>query len=191
MRNAKLLVAALAVAGAAYLVIDRPSPTPAAPAPVAHPAPRAAPSGEVAALRAEVAQVRAALPRTAPDAPALDDPQPAPPEAAAPDPARLDELVDTEAYDSSWSGDTERAIAAVIETDAAGSELIDVTCRTSLCRVVVKHADEPTQLAFLGRVLPSPAFHAAGFAQRFTDPDDPSDVRTVVFLARGDQPLPL
>jgi hypothetical protein len=184
MRRSHLLVAGGLVAGILYLSVDRSErvvPAPATPDVVA-----VQPSAELAGIRAEVARLRTQLPASS-RAPALPEAEPEP----APDPTHLDELVATEPDDGAWSGDTERAIATVIASDAIGSELIDVTCRTSVCRVEVKHADEPTQLAFLGRVLPSPPFHAAGIARRLSAPDDPSDVRTIVFLARGDQPLPL
>lgn len=177
--------------------------------PAAPPAPPPAPPGDVlAALRAEIAQLRAAVrkaealvaaaPPAAPDAVASAAPPADPPNRT--DDARLDEeaqvadIVDrlgralaAEGTDAAWAKATE---AAILETLAdpgnAGLTLARTTCGTTLCRVELdSQLDRATVEELVARLTRFEPFRHGGFA-------DLSDAehRLSMFIARADHELP-
>jgi hypothetical protein len=180
---------ALAAATALYATRDRAEPgtrAPSAPTPTGSPSTASSTTRTTPPppLRARpVATVEA--PPSAPPATFTAPPVAAPPRDIVEAHAHLASRLDAQSDDPEWGRATEVAIADVIDTNAEGSRLTGVDCRTDLCRIEVEHDSQSTQLAFLSRVLPFAPFDAAGSAQRV------DDTHTVIYLGRLGHDFPL
>jgi hypothetical protein len=62
--------------------------------------------------------------------------------------ASMDQRLAAEQHDASWSGVTEQTLRTAIAERAAGSKLLDVSCRKTLCRLLVRHASLTDKKAF-------------------------------------------
>lgn len=102
---------------------------------------------------------------------------------------KLDDHIAREAKDSAWGTATETVITSAFGTEAlAGSSLLFVECRSTVCRVEVAHQDARARARFLEDVRNVPPFDRSAGAVR---PDgDPTSNRTVLYMAREGQRLP-
>jgi len=153
----------------------------------------AALSGQVSALQ------RSGRAAPAPAAVAPDEPRQEPAEdgdAPAPAPAISDDeraarmavALETEPLDASWSATKEREIRDALDQDALrDAHLVDIACRSSMCRVVLDFDNEDEQLAVLTELPMDPAFEAGGFIRYTGSPDAP---RAELFIARRGADLP-
>jgi hypothetical protein len=203
MDRIALVVLSVGIAGGAWLG-GRASAVPKA---GANASPAAAPqtggegSGDVEALRREVAALRAGLAnvgrrvdeRPAPEARAerAEAPPPLPPEerkrAALEQQtqaiAALDARLQGEREDRGWAAEVRRQIGETLG-DLAGSSLRSVDCRASLCRAELTHPDPQALEGFISKYSGAgPNFQL--FYQREGDA-----LATTVFVARRGQPAP-
>jgi hypothetical protein len=161
----------------------------------------AALSGRLASLEREAAVRRATV--AAPPPAGTADPAAAPDpsgRASAPRPPQhtgdevyhgLERHFGREAKDPAWSAETEASIAHAFQGGAfAGSTMLRAECGTTICRVDVSHESDMAQNDFLGAVRGAPPFDRGGFAHREIDPDS-GQVRTIVYMPRDGQDLPL
>ncbi|MDF3066532.1 MAG: hypothetical protein K0R38_2133 [Polyangiaceae bacterium] len=184
--------AALAL-GALGLVFALREPS-RAPAPRAQDAPPATipteMSRELAVLRAEVAALKA-QPRSSTatpvdPAPPAALPPPSPPTPVTPEAARahFDEVIESEPWDPAWAREEERSIGAFVREEAGdGAALESVSCRSSMCRLRVRFADDGGREAFKLKIG-LPPLNNGGFYQ------DEGEGRLVFFAAREGHPLP-
>lgn len=102
--------------------------------------------------------------------------------------ATLETRVREEGVDFQWSRATEARIGEALRSERmAGSSLINVECRRSLCRLDVAHTDGVAQDQFF-EVLPlMPPFDTEGFLKRSADSERP---QTRVYIARAGRTLP-
>jgi hypothetical protein len=119
---------------------------------------------EVARLRADVARLKMQTP------PAAAAPAAAPAAAAAPAPvsaaereartranrerwyATLDTQLAGESADPAWSADMSRQLQTMVGKRAAVATMTSARCASTLCRVVVSHADRISQRSFVGEI---------------------------------------
>jgi hypothetical protein len=96
--------------------------------------------------------------------------------------AELAASLEGEARDAGWSGVTEAAVRAALE-DARfeGARLLDVQCRTSLCRAALSVVDEDTHDRVATSLQLTPPFATNGFIQRKSDDLGPT---LVIYFAR-------
>jgi hypothetical protein len=185
------------VTAAALIAAFRGRPTP-------QPGPAQAPSseleGQVAELQGELQVLRRQLqvlsreePGATPPAEA-DKPPPAPPltqeEVSARDKRRFEGLAGklaAEPLDHSWGPATERLIATTLEKPAfKGSKLVEATCRSTLCRLEVRHETEGDRRKFSSALptrlpsLPSGSMRNAEGPER----------KTIVYVAREGHRVP-
>jgi hypothetical protein len=106
--------------------------------------------------------------------------------------ALLEKRFAAESRDSSWSDEaTARVADALIPKLPAGSELVDVDCRQSMCRLKASHLNSSNYAQFAQEVL------ALGRESDWPsgmlivrDDEDPAHPETIAFLARPEHPLP-
>lgn len=102
----------------------------------------------------------------------------------------LEERFAAEAADASWS----TAAAQEIARDLRGpglenSQLGDVRCRATLCRIEVSHSSMEAEQKFIGRIGELEAFrNSEGFVQRA--PRSDGSVTTMMFVSRSGYRLP-
>jgi hypothetical protein len=87
-----------------------------------------------------------------------------------------------EPADGSWSGPTEDAVRDALRgPEFAGARLVDVDCRTSLCRAELAASDDEAHERAASSLPLTPPFATNGLIRRTGDPDAPT---LVVYFAR-------
>jgi hypothetical protein len=84
--------------------------------------------------------------------------------------AALNRRLEQEPVDSGWRMDSLRAIQASIAELAPGTRLVDATCASTLCRVVVSHESMVDQRALGGAIAERPPFDQGTHYVRSFDP---------------------
>lgn len=105
--------------------------------------------------------------------------------------ALLDEVFNSEPYDSQWAAATESTLMhSFAEARLEGSQLTAASCRSTLCRIDVVHADKAAEGRFLAGFASTGEFvsdQARGF---YTSSVDYNGMpRTVFFWARAGHEL--
>jgi hypothetical protein len=148
---------------------------------------------EVRELRGEVADARASAPASAGEItensePTSAAPAPLDPEHAAAERAEaLSIRFDAEPRDEAWSVEAAGNIRAVFAGGAvSGTQLDTAECRSTLCRVTLRHDDEAARVELAEHIAGQEAF-ASGVYYRYS----PDDVReTTLYVVRGRQGHP-
>jgi hypothetical protein len=73
----------------------------------------------------------------------------------------MDQRLAAETPDATWSTTTEQALRTVIAERAAGSKLLDVQCRTTLCRLLIRHGSLADRKDFAASVAREDPFRTA------------------------------
>jgi hypothetical protein len=95
---------------------------------------------------------------------------------------RLIARIADESVDGSWSGPTEDAVREALgHADFTGARLVDVECRTSLCRAELAVADDDVHEHVASSLQSTPPFATNGLIRRAGDPESPT---LVVYFAR-------
>jgi len=103
-------------------------------------------------LRAiEARSVENKSPESAPTETHHAEPRP-PPRRSAPTREELDAVMRNETRDRSWADAYERGVLTSFRASFAGSRIREVSCATSLCRVVVEHSSAAEERAFTRQV---------------------------------------
>lgn len=91
--------------------------------------------------------------------------------------------------DPDWSARTSRAITETLRhTNIEGSTVNAASCRSTMCRVEMSHADQAAQAYFVQHIPREPPFDTSGFYHRVETEDGASS--TVLYLARTGFELP-
>ncbi len=165
-------------------VQDRPAPTPTPARPRTEVAPRPT-SGPPAADLGEKREV-ATKPRpskTSAQAPTVEGAS-SPDDPMAPVIARLSAVHDREVPDPTWAAKAQLRIDEYVATAIAVPSDVTASCRSTLCRITMRFADDLGRDEALGAV--SLPWDGEGVFR--TDPDDP--LKVVLYAAREGHPLP-
>jgi len=93
-----------------------------------------------------------------------------------------------ESQDPEWSSDTEQRIVSLLDAERApGTEVAEVSCQKSMCRLELAHTDDQAREIFLQALPMEPPFDEEGFFYPIGDEDAEA---TVVFIARAGHRLP-
>jgi len=93
----------------------------------------------------------------------------------------LDSLFAGERRDRAWSAEMERSIDAVFAgRGVAGTALVSAECASTLCRLKVRHDDEPARRDFAAQIAEKAPF--AGGVHYLYSPDDVHD--TTLYVSR-------
>ena len=105
---------------------------------------------------------------------------------AQPDAALLGQRLGTESVDASWASPMEASLRAAFDTASPeGSQLLETSCRSTMCRVDVMHADAAAQMRFAAALAPQGLFTndgQRGFMQQTQDAS--GSLRSTYFIAR-------
>lgn len=169
-------------------------------------APDAALSAEVDLLRSAVAELQR-RPNTRPQivvvSPSSDPAGAAPqPNAQTPEPdsvepataeeqqqavaEKLDQRLQTEPVDRAWSWETTGKIRGVVEAPEVGGRVVEASCASRLCRVVVGHKSEEAKLQFARGVALQAPFNQGAIYRYSTVDGEP---RTTVYVVRDNNDL--
>jgi hypothetical protein len=97
-------------------------------------------------------------------------------------PARvLEERFEEESADPGWSSAQERALREALGTPPEGSELEDIECATSLCRVLLRHESLDAQQLFAATASSAESLEADVFFDYETESSPPA---TILYLVR-------
>jgi len=95
--------------------------------------------------------------------------------------AGLEAEIAAEAVDAGWGTGAAKAIRAVIDQNTSNSRLLEVDCRTSLCRARVRHDSSAAQKQFVDAIADKPPFT---FGALYQTEDCNGAPCTVAFVAR-------
>lgn len=193
MRVLALVLAALALMSAAAWIMrhepslarrgsERTAPAPAHPVDTPELAQLRA---EVRALRGEVAEAKAsAAVRPAQEAEQNDRAEPAvfdEADAAATRAVTLSNRFDAEGRDARWSRETARSIEAIFDDGSVpGTQLVATECRTTLCRVQLRHDDDAARADLAPRIAEKTPFGAGVYYVYSEDPR-----QTTLYVSRA------
>lgn len=105
--------------------------------------------------------------------------------------ALLDNSFAAQPKDPTWSLQAERQVADSFNSDeiAAGSQLQQLSCQSTLCRIQSHHSDTAAERVFMTRLGRLNAFgDAEAYSQRLEQPD--GSIETVTFVTRSGHRLP-
>jgi hypothetical protein len=159
-------------------------------------------SSELSALRAEVAQLRdrqdkevsllaATAVSKAVEAPAQQEPPLTPEQAAVKEEVKhariaetLSQKIQSERIDVDWSASATAQIRTTFKASLPGTEVMDAQCASTLCRVVVRHAEKGDQTEMAHKLARQEPF-AQGTFFRYDEKSDPPT--TTLFVLRDGQ----
>jgi hypothetical protein len=96
-----------------------------------------------------------------------------------------------ERKDPVWSLQAERQVSDAFNMNeiAAGSQLQQLSCQATLCRIESRHKDENAERAFLSRLGRLESFgDAEAFSERFERPD--GSIEAITYVSRSGHQLP-
>jgi hypothetical protein len=94
---------------------------------------------------------------------------------------------DRERPDPEWSTDATRDVRAMIETHAKSGTLVSAECATTMCKIVVSHADAEMQKEFSSEVTEEPLLDAEVMYKYDSQAEPPT---TTMWLSRTGHRLP-
>jgi hypothetical protein len=97
--------------------------------------------------------------------------------------AAMDQRLAAEERDATWSGATEQALRTGISERAAGSKLLDVQCRKTLCRLLVRHESLANKKGFASSLGDAEPFQG-GVMFRYGDETSGAVLETSVYVVR-------
>lgn len=98
----------------------------------------------------------------------------------------LNETLAKEAIDPKWRAEMDERVKGFFAAAGRGTSLVNLDCRTTLCRANVQLADGEAKASFTHRVSDLLQKGAEGYAYM----DGPEDLQIEVFLTREGHPLP-
>lgn len=103
-----------------------------------------------------------------------------------------DELIQVfgeQAYDERWAPDTEARINDAFESaELETSQLLEASCKSTLCRIEVSHANAEAERQFLSRFSQQPLLQGGGVAGSYQKiVDESGEIRSVFYIARQDE----
>lgn len=99
---------------------------------------------------------------------------------------RLDQRLQREPVDRAWSWETSRKIRDVVEAPSVGGRVVETTCASQLCRVVVGHASEASRLQFARDVASQEPFNQGAIYRYSTKDGEPT---TTVYVVRNNHDI--
>jgi hypothetical protein len=167
-------------------------------------APKETQSGlEISELSARIQQLQGQLDRLMRSAPSggaedVDNRAPLLPESEAEERQRTTQTTaflhhgfTSEMKDPVWSLQAERQVSDAFNLDeiSVGSQLQQLSCQATLCRIESHHSDENAERTFLTRLGRLESFaNAEAFSERFERPD--GSVEAVTYVSRSGHQLP-
>jgi hypothetical protein len=136
------------------------------------------PSGEIQA--GTVPQPNAAMREPDPIEPATAEQQQ---QAMA---EKLDRRLQSEPVDREWSRETSGKIRDVVEAPSVGGRVVEASCASRLCRVVVRHPSEAARVQFARDVVSQEPFNQGAIYRYSTIDGEPT---TTVYVVRDDHAL--
>jgi hypothetical protein len=103
----------------------------------------------------------------------------------------LDSVMLQEPIDTNWSGIAEAEVgnAITVIDNSTSTELYDVRCQSTICRIDAAHSDPTAEMEFTMQLGQLEAFRDAhAFIQRIENEDGTSD--TVTYISRAGYKLP-
>jgi hypothetical protein len=105
--------------------------------------------------------------------------------------ALIEAKFEAEEKDPAWSdAATSRVATDLIQRLPTGSELFDVDCRRSICRVKATHPGGSEHMRFARDLLKMSVDDWTGGMLVTADESPPAETRTVAYLGRSGIPLP-
>ncbi len=105
--------------------------------------------------------------------------------------SRLDRQLSQEDYDMHWAPEMSEAITQTLQQESfQGSELTDLACQTSLCRIAVQHQSTEAEMEFLHQFIAASGFTEA---EAFYSREEHSNGRVEMryYISRNGQRLPM
>lgn len=99
-------------------------------------------------------------------------------------------MFEQQPYDRSWARETERELRArLVDNSDAGSNVRELSCRSTLCRASLEFENEEGYRQFFEGYLSTPSWTGPGMLGRVSDPSETA-VRMVMYFGKRGEPFP-